>query len=159
MPSPTNRVAGGTVTAADINALATVANGAETAAAAAVARANHTGTQAISTVTSLQTTLDAKETPAGAQSKADAAGLLARERANHTGVQPIISIEGLDGDLADATRGPVVYVRTGSSYVLAAGQLDDGVSPRFYLGGADGAPEAQVGHVAREGDVHFAVTA
>lgn len=34
-------------------------------------RVNHTGSQAISTITDLQSTLDAKETPSGAQSKVD----------------------------------------------------------------------------------------
>ncbi len=51
MPSPTNRAPNQTISSADINALAVVANGAESAAAAAAARANHTGTQDISTVT------------------------------------------------------------------------------------------------------------
>lgn len=45
----------------------------DAAQAAAIQRANHTGTQAIATVSGLQSVLDAKETPAGAQAKADAA--------------------------------------------------------------------------------------
>ncbi len=113
MPSPTNRSAGQTVASADINALAVVANGAETAAAAAVARANHTGTQAISTVTSLQATLDAKETPAGAQAKVDAASTADRSRVNHTGEQAQSTVTGLAADLAArATMSAAVGYQT-----------------------------------------------
>lgn len=56
-----------------------------------------------------------------------------------------------------ATRGDIVYVWGGTAYALAAGQIDNGTSPRAYRGGADGAPEAQAGHVARAGDWHLAV--
>ena len=55
------------------NINAETAGAGATAQSYAVQRANHTGTQAISTVTGLQTALDSKETPAGAQAKADAA--------------------------------------------------------------------------------------
>lgn len=59
-----------TLTASDVGADA--AGAAATAQAAAVQRANHTGSQAIATVTGLQTALDGKET-AGAAAAAQAA--------------------------------------------------------------------------------------
>lgn len=72
---------------------------ADAAQAFAIQRANHTGAQAIATVTGLQTALDAKETPAGAQAKADAAQAAAVQRANHTGSQAIATVTGLQAAL------------------------------------------------------------
>lgn len=59
------------------------------------ARANHTGTQAISTVTNLQATLDGKEV-SGAAATAQANAV---QRANHTGTQAISTITGLQSAL------------------------------------------------------------
>lgn len=59
-----------------------------------------TGT--LSNQTDLQNALNAKETPAGAQAKADAAQAYAIQRANHTGSQAISTVTGLQTALDDA---------------------------------------------------------
>ncbi|MBW4486123.1 MAG: hypothetical protein KME14_26670 [Tildeniella torsiva UHER 1998/13D] len=64
------------------------------------ARANHTGAQAISTVTGLQTALDAKLEAAAIASFETTTQLNARDtvnraRANHTGTQPANTVSGL----------------------------------------------------------------
>lgn len=76
------------------------------------ARANHTGTQAISTVTGLQAALDAKADSSAVTSAIGAASTADRDRANHTGTQAISTVAGLqtaldgkadDSDLAAYT--------------------------------------------------------
>jgi hypothetical protein len=94
-----------TLAAGDVSGVETPAGSqakADAAAAFAVQRANHTGTQAISTVTGLQSALDGAETPAGSQAKADAASAFAVQRANHTGTQAISTVTGLQSALNSA---------------------------------------------------------
>lgn len=82
------------------------------------ARANHTGSQAISTVTGLQTALDAKLEAAAIASFETTTQLNARDaanraRANHTGTQPAATISGLatvatSGAYADLAGKPII---------------------------------------------------
>jgi hypothetical protein len=78
--------AAGAATAAQAAAISAASTDATTKAnaaqAAAIQRANHTGSQAQSTVTNLVSDLAAKETPAGAQAKADAAQAAAESHAD-----------------------------------------------------------------------------
>lgn len=82
------------------------------------ARANHTGAQAISTVTGLQSALDAKlEAPAIASfettTQLNARDTANRARANHTGTQPANTVSGLatvatSGAYADLSGKPTL---------------------------------------------------
>jgi hypothetical protein len=89
------------------NAATTAANAA-TAAANAVARGNHTGTQAISTVTGLQTALDAK---ADSTAVTAAIATLDAEKIDLAALTPIGAdlVSSLDTDLVVVTRGGVPY--------------------------------------------------
>jgi hypothetical protein len=95
-----------------------------------IQRANHTGTQAISTVSGLQTALDGKET-AGAAAAAQAYSI---QRANHTGTQAISTVSGLQTalDTLEANRQnidhgvftqPAVTDNGNGTISLAAGGL------------------------------------
>lgn len=67
-------------------------------------RSNHTGVQAISTVTGLETRLANVETEASnavTQSELDTASTNDRNRSNHTGTQAISTVVGLDTRLTD----------------------------------------------------------
>ena len=112
-------------------------------------RANHTGVQAISTVTGLQTALDDKQ-PLNAVLTATTASfttaqetklsgiatgatanqtdLYLIERANHTGTQPIASIDGLVTALA--SKQPLTSVLTGTeeSFTTALKTKLDGIT-------------------------------
>lgn len=60
-----------------------------------------------------------------------------------------------NGDVEIGSRGRVIYVHSGAGgYVLAAGQYDDGVSPREYVGPAAANPTLIAGFVPRPGDIH-----
>jgi hypothetical protein len=82
------------------------------------ARANHTGSQAISTVTGLQTALNAKLEAAAIASFETTTQLNARDtanraRANHTGTQPANTVSGLatvatSGAYADLSGRPTI---------------------------------------------------
>lgn len=55
----------------------------------------------------------------------------------------------------DTHHGGVRYIwdAAAAKYVLAAGQTEDGVSARDYMGPSTADPTAQTGHVARLGDL------
>lgn len=76
-----------------------IANSAASTQAASIQRVNHTGVQSIGTITDLQSTLDAKETPAGAQTKANAVSAAILDGATFTGeiIVPDVSFTGLPG--------------------------------------------------------------
>lgn len=137
-------------TTADETKLDGIATGAtaNSSDATLLARANHTGTQAISTVSGLQTALDAKQPLAavltattasfttadetkldgiasGATANSSDATLLAR--ANHTGTQAISTVSGLQTALDDKQPLAAVLTNTTASFTTADETKLDGV--------------------------------
>ena len=121
-------------------------------------RANHTGVQAISTVTGLQTSLDGKQPLNAVLTATTASFTTAQEtklsgiatgatanqtdlylidRANHTGTQPLASIDGLVTDLAG--KQPLTSVLTGTqeSFTTVLKTKLDGITTGATVNAAD----------------------